>query len=85
MSFNEPTPCVACDTVLPLHLDDPDEYHWHVDAGMLVSTEAFRYRLQAKKASLQTFVANLPFRRSDEETILERFLQQLKIYKCGTP
>ena len=63
---------------LPIESADPSEYHWHFDAGLAVSTDAFRRRAAARgggfAAFLARFVRDYRFERGADEAACEAYL-----------
>ena len=63
---------------LPLDSADPSEYHWHLDAGLGLTTPAFRNRLQSRcggfDAYMRKFVRQRFFERSVDEVAMETYL-----------
>ena len=77
--------CSRAARALPLRSAAPGLYHWHTDAGMLVSTAAFRRALRHGSAPagvttfrsfLDEFVGSYTYVRGSEEICLDLFLSQ---------
>ena len=69
--------------ILPVYTPKPAHYHYHFDAGLVVTTPQFRADLsQCTHSSFtqfgETVLKDYAFRRSCEEPIAEAFLMQNK-------
>lgn len=79
----------ACDSMKALQIepcfrfrsDHPDEYHWHIDGGLLMTTPKFRRHVTASFARHMTeFTARHGHTRGADEQVLETFFHEKRMH-----